>query len=151
MVFHGKMWEQDLKEDWVPKNSCFWTMVLENIHERPLVSKEIKLVSPKRNQSWLFIGRTDAESEVPTLWSPDAKSQLIEKDLNAWENLKAGGKGGDRGWDDWMASQTQWTCVWAYCRILWNSRKPGMLQSMGSHRIWHNLATEQQHCFTVLY
>ena len=80
-----------------------------------------------------------------------AKSQLIEKDLNAWENLKAGGEGGDRGWDDWMASRTQWTWVWAYCRRLWNSRKPGMLQSMGSQRIWHNLATEQQHCFTVLY
>ena len=65
------------------KNWCFWTLVLENTLESPLNSKEIKLVNPKRNQSWIFIERTDAEAEAPTLWPPDAKSQLIGKDPNA--------------------------------------------------------------------
>ena len=65
------------------KNWCFWTMMLANTLESPLNRKEIKLVNPKRNQSWIFIGRTDAEAEAPTLWPPDAKSQLIGKDPNA--------------------------------------------------------------------
>ena len=74
----AQMWELDHKEGWVPKNWCFWTVVLEKTLESPLDSKEIKLVNLKGNQPWIFIGR--AEAEAPILWPPDAKSQLIGKD-----------------------------------------------------------------------
>ena len=77
---HIWMWELDHKENWAPKNWCFWSAVLEKILESPLGCKEIKPVNPKGNQSWIFIGRTDAEAEAPILWSPDAKSWLIGKD-----------------------------------------------------------------------
>ena len=70
----------DYKEGWVLKNWCFQTVVLEKALESPLDCKEIKPVNPKENQSWIFVGRTDAEAEVPILWLPDAKSWLIEKD-----------------------------------------------------------------------
>jgi len=71
---------------WAPKNWCFQTMVLERTLESPLACKEIRSVSPKGNQPWIFIGRTDAEAEAPILWPPDAKSQLIRKDLDAGKN-----------------------------------------------------------------
>ena len=74
------MWELDYKESWVPKNWCFWTVVLEKTFETPLDSKEMQPVHPKGNQPWIFIGRTDIEAETPILWPPDAKSWLIWKD-----------------------------------------------------------------------
>ena len=77
---HIWMWELDHKENWTPKNWCFWTVVLENTFESPSDCKEIKPVNPKGNQPWIFIGRTDAEAVAPILWPPDANSQLIEKD-----------------------------------------------------------------------
>ena len=77
------MWELDYKESWVPKNWCFWTVVLEKTLESPLDSKEIQPVHPKGNQSWISIGRTDAEAETPILWPPDVKSPLIGKDPDA--------------------------------------------------------------------
>ena len=80
------MWELEHKEDWAPKNCCFRIAVLEKTLESPLDSKEIKPVSPKGNQYWIFIGRTDAEA--PVLWPPDAKSQLIEKDPDAGKDWK---------------------------------------------------------------
>ena len=75
------MWELDYKESWVLKNWCFWTVVLEKTLESPLDCKEIQPVHPKGNQSWLFIGRTDAEAETPILWAPHVKSWLFEKTL----------------------------------------------------------------------
>ena len=86
MVFssiHVWMWELDHKEGLAPKNWCVWTVLLEKTLESLLDSKEIKPVYPKGNQSWIFIGRTDAEAEVPILWPPDVKSQLIGKDPDA--------------------------------------------------------------------
>ena len=80
------IWELDHKEEWVPKNWCFWTMVLEKTPENLLDCKEIKPVNPKGNQSWIFIGRTDAEA--PILWPPDAKSRLIRKDADAGKNRR---------------------------------------------------------------
>ena len=77
------MWESDYKESWVLKHWCFWTVVLENTLESPLNCKEIQPVPPKGVQSWVFIGRTDAEAETPILWPPDAKSWLIWKDPDA--------------------------------------------------------------------
>ena len=70
-------------ESWVPKNWCFWTVVLEKTLESPLDFMEIKPVNPKGNQSWIFIGRTDAEAGTPILWPPDAKNWLIGKDPDA--------------------------------------------------------------------
>ena len=75
------LWELDCKESWELKNWCFSTVVLEKTVESPLDSKEIQPVHPKGNQSWIFIGRTDAEAETPILWPPDAKNWLIWKDL----------------------------------------------------------------------
>ena len=74
------MWELDYKESWVPKNWCFWIVVLEKTLESPFDSKEIQPVHPKGNQSWIFIGRTDAEAEAPVLWPPDSKNWLTGKD-----------------------------------------------------------------------
>ena len=75
------MWELDHIEGWMQKNQCFQIVVLEKTLESPLDCKEIKPVNPKGNQSLIFIGRTEAEAEVPLLWPPDAKSQLIGKTL----------------------------------------------------------------------
>ena len=80
---HVWMLELGHKEFWVLKNRCFWTVVLEKTLESPLDCKEIKPVNPKGNQSWIFIGRTDAEAEASILWPPDAKIQLIRKDPDA--------------------------------------------------------------------
>ena len=77
------MWELDYKESWVPKNWCFWTVVLEKTLESPLDYREIQPVHPKGHQSWVFIGRTDVEAETPILWPPDAKRWLICKDPDA--------------------------------------------------------------------
>ena len=82
MFFSVVMYRYDLdhKEGWELKNWCFWTVVLEKTVKRPLDSKEIKPVNTKGNQLWIFIGRTDAETETPILWPPHEKSQLIGKD-----------------------------------------------------------------------
>ena len=82
------MWELDHKEDWVPKNRSFWTMVLEKTLESLLDSKEIRSVNPKGNQLWIFLGRNDAEAEAPIHWSPDTKSQLIGKDSDAGKDWR---------------------------------------------------------------
>ena len=75
------MWELDYKESWVPKNWCFWTVVLEKTLENPLDFKEIQLVHPKGGQSWVFIGRSDVEAEAPVLWPPHERADSSEKTL----------------------------------------------------------------------
>ena len=93
---HVWMWELDYKESWAPKNWCFWTAVLEKTLESPLDCKEIQPVHPTGNQSWIFIGKTDAEAETPVLrhmmWRTDSLEQTL-----LLERLKAGGEGDDRG------------------------------------------------------
>ena len=88
------MWELYHKEGWALKNWYFWIVVLEKIFESPLDCKEIKLVNPKGNPSWIFIGRTDAEAEAPILWPPDVKSQLTGKDPDAGKDWRQEEKGG---------------------------------------------------------
>jgi len=90
---HVWMWELDYKERWVPKNWCFWTVMLENTLENPLDCKEIQPVHPKGNQSWIFIGRTDAETETPILWPPDMKNWLFGKDPDAGKEWRQEEKG----------------------------------------------------------
>ena len=135
---HVWMWELDCEESWVQKNWCLWTVVLEKTLESLLDCKEIQPVHPKGDQSWVFIGRTDVEAETPVLWPPHAKSWLIGKHPNAGRDWGAGGEGDNRGWDDWMASPTQWTWVWVNSGSWWWTGRPGVLQSMGSQRVGHS-------------
>ena len=94
------------------KNWSIWTAVLEKTLESPLDCKEIKPVNPKGNQSWIFIGWTDAKAETLLLWPLDEKSQLILKNPWCWEGLKAESEGDDRVCDGWMTLSTQRTWVW---------------------------------------
>ena len=87
------MWKLDYKESWVLKNWCFWTVVLEKTLESSLDCKEIQPVHPKGNQSWIFVGRIDAEAEVTILWPPDAKSRLVGKDPDAGKDWRQKEKG----------------------------------------------------------
>ena len=90
---HVWKWQLDHKEDWAPKHWCFWSVVLEITLESCLDCKETKPVNPKGNQSWIFIGRTDAEPEAPILWPPYAKRRLIWKDLDARKDWRQEEKG----------------------------------------------------------
>ena len=104
--------------------------------------QESQPVHPTGNQSWIFIGRTDAEAETPTLQQPDRKNWLIGKRPWCWESLKAGGEGDNRRWDGWIASPTRWTWFWASSGSWWWTGKPGVLQSMGMQRVGHDWETE---------
>ena len=90
---HVWMWEVDHKEGWAPKNWCFSTVVLEKALENPLACKEIKPVNPKGNKSWIFIGRTDAEAEIPILWPSDVKNWLLGKDSDVGKDWRQEEKG----------------------------------------------------------
>ena len=100
------MCELNHKEGWVLKNWCFWTVVLDKALESPLDCKDIQPVHSKGDQSWAFIGRTDAEAETPILWPPDAKNWLIWKDSDAGKDWKLEEKGMIEdemvGWHHWL-------------------------------------------------
>ena len=138
---HVWMWELDYKESWVTKNWCFWTVVLEKTLENPLDCKEFQPVHSEGNQSWVFTGRTDVSWNSNTLatWC-EGLTHL--KRPRCWERLRVGEEGDDKGWNDWMASPTQWTWVWVDSRSWWWTGKPGVLRSMGSQRVRHDWATE---------
>ena len=131
------MWELDCKESWAQKSWCFWTVVLKKTLESPLDCKEIQPVHPKGNQSWIFMGRTDAEAETPMLWPPDAKSWLIWRNPDAGKDWRWEEKGTTEE-DGWMASLTQRTWIWVNSRSWWWTGSPGVLQSMGSQRVGHD-------------
>ena len=103
---HVWMWELDYKESWAKKRWCFWTVMLEKTLESPLDCKEIQLIHPKRNKSWIFIGRTDVEAETPILWPSDVKSWLIWKDPDAGKDWRQEEKGMTEdemvGWHHWL-------------------------------------------------
>ena len=103
---HVWMWELDCEESWAQKNPCFWTVVLEKTFESPLDFKEIQPVHPKGDQSWVFVGRTDAKAETPILWPPDVKSWLIWKDSDAGKDWGQEEKGTTEdemvGWHHWL-------------------------------------------------
>ena len=100
------MWELDHKEGWALKNWCFWTVVLEKTLQSPMDCEEIKPVNPKGSQSWIFIGRTDAETVAWTLWPPDVKSRLTGKDPDAGKDWGQKEKGATEdemvGWHHWL-------------------------------------------------
>ena len=102
--------------------------------------KEIQAVNPKGNQSWILIGRIDAEAETPILWPPGAKNWLTGKDPDAGKDWRQEKR--MTGHDGWMSSLTQWTWVWVSSGSWWWTGKPGMLQSMVLQRVRHNWVTE---------
>ena len=126
---HVQMWELAHKEGWAPKNWCFSNVVLEKTLERPLDSKDTKPINPEGNQLWIFILRTDAEAN----WSSILVHQMRRADslerLWCWERLRAGEEAGNREWDVWMASLTQWMWVWANSGRECMTGKPGMLHT----------------------
>ena len=128
------MWELDCEESWAPKNWCSRTAVLEKTLESPLDCKEIQLVHSKGDQSWVFIGRTDAKAETPILCPPHAKSWLIGKDSDAGRDWGQEEKG--------TTEDEMWTRVWVNSGSWWWTGKPGVLWFMGSQRVWHKWATE---------
>ena len=91
------MWELNYKESWASKNLCFWTVMLKKRLESHLDCKEIQPVHPKGSQSWIFIGRTDAKTEIPILWSLMRRTDSWKRPW-CWKKLKAGGEGEDRWW-----------------------------------------------------
>ena len=133
--------ELDYKESWALKNWCFWTEVLEKTLESPLDCKEIQPVHPKGNQSWIVIGRTDAEAEVPILCLPDGKNWLIGKDPDAGKNWRQQEKGMTED-EMVVSSPTQWTWVWINSGSWWWTGRPGMLQSMLAQIVGHHWLTE---------
>ena len=133
------MWELENKESWGPKNWCFWTVVLEKTLKSPLDCKEIQPIHPKGNQSWIFIGSTEAEALI--LWPPDGTSQLIGKDPDAGEDWRQEEKGMT---EEEMVGRIQWTWVWASSGRWWRTGKLGVLQSMGLQRVGHDWKTKQQ-------
>ena len=142
VAMYGWIWELEHKEGWTLKNWCFWIAMLEKTLEGPLDCKEIKSVNPKENQSWIFIGRTDVETEAPILWPSDSKRTHRKR---PWcrERLREGREGDNRRWDGWMTSSTQWTGAWANSGRQWRTGNPGVLQSTRWQEVRHNLATEQ--------
>ena len=106
------MWELDCEESWAWNNWYFWSVVLEKTLESPFDCKEIQPVHSKRDQSWVFIGRTDAEAKTPILWSPHVKSWLIGKDPDAGRDWGQEGMTEDKmaGWHHWLnAHEFRWT------------------------------------------
>ena len=137
------MWELDYKESWVPKNWCFWTVVLEKTLENPLDCNGIKPVNPKENQPWILIGRTGAEAEAPVLWPLDAESWLIGKDPNAGKDWRQEKKATT---EDEMVGWHHWLDGHEFEQIPGDGEGQGslVLYCMGLQIVEHDWATEQQ-------
>ena len=147
---HVWMWDLDYKEGWVPKNWCFWTVVLEKTLVSPLDCKGIQPLHPKGNQSWIIIGMTDAAAETPILWPRDVKSWLIWKDPGAGKDWRQEEKGMTE--DEIVGWHHQLTWVWASSGRWWRTGKPGVLHSMGSQRVGRNWTIEwQQHRVPLMW
>ena len=135
------MWELGYKESWALKNWCYWTVLSDKTFQSPLDCKEIQPVLPKRDQSWVFLGRINVEAETPILWPPDVKNWLIWKDPDAGKDWRQEEKGTTEDemveWHHWL----NWH-VWVNSGSWWWTERPGVLQSMGSQRVGHDWATE---------
>ena len=138
------MWDLDCEESWAPKNWCIWTVVLEKTLESLLDCKEIQLVHPKGYQSWVFIGRTDAEAETPVLWPPHANNWLIWKDPDAGKYRGQEEKGTTE--DEMVGRHHWWAWVWVDSWSWWLTGRPGVLQLMGLQRVGYDWATELNWC-----
>ena len=143
------MWELDYIKSWAPKNWCFWTVVLEKTLEIPLDCKEIQPVHCEGNQSWVFIGRTNAEAETPLLGLPDVKNWFTGKTLMLGK-IEGMRRRGHRGWGGWMASPTWWTWVWETTGVGDGQRGLPCCRPWGC-RVRHDWATELINIRNVLY
>ena len=150
------MWELDSEESWVLKNWCFWTVVLEKTLESLLDCREIQLVHPKGDQSWVFVGRTDAEAETPMLWPPHAKSWLIGKDSDAgraWGQEEKGTIEDEMaGWHHWLdGREFEWTLGDVMEKEAWRAVIHGVAKSQTWLSDWNELnRLLQDHGFNTL-
>ena len=145
------MWDLDCEESWAPKNWYFWSLVLEKTLESPLNSKEIQPVHPKGNQSWILIGRTDAELKLQYFGHLMQRTDSFEKTLMLGL-IEGGRRRRQQGWYGWIAPPTQWTRVWVSSGSWWRTGKPGMLPSMWSQRVGEDWVTELKlHLSTVCW
>ena len=129
------MWELDCEKSWTPKNWCFWTVVLEKTLESPMDCKEIQPVHSKGDQSWIFIGRTDAEAEAQILWPPDVKSQLIGKAPDSgkdWRQEKGVTEDEMVGWHCWLDGHEL-------------EQAPGSSEGQGNLEIWNLRCSSWDH------
>ena len=133
---------QTIKKPEHRKTDAFELWCWRRLLESPLDCKEIKPVNSKWNQSWIFIGRTDAQVETPILWPPDVKNWLTGKDPEAGKDWRQEEKGTTKDKMVGMASLTQRTWVWASSGSWWWTGKTGVLESMGSQRVGHYWANE---------
>ena len=129
------------------RNWCFWTVMLEKTLMSLLYCKEIQPVNPKSNQSWIFIGKTDAETKAPILWPPDAKNWLFGKEPDARKDWRQEKGRTEDEIVEWLTHSThsslsQWTWVWASSRSLWWTGKSAVLQPMVFQNVGHTWATE---------
>ena len=141
---HVLMWELDYEESWALKNWCFWTLVLEKTLESPLDCKEIQPVLPKGNQSWIFIGRTEVEAEIPILWPPDAKRWLIWKDPDAEKDWRREEKATTEnemvGWHYQLNGyEFEYTLVLVMDREAWHAAVHGVAKSQTWVSNWTEL------------
>ena len=148
------MWELDCEESWALKNWCFWTVVLKTL-ESPLDCEEIQPIPPKGDQSWVFIGRTDAEAEIPILWPPHVKSWLIGKDSDAGRDWGQEEKGRTEeemaGWHHWLnGHEFEWTPGVGdgqgglACCDSWGCKESGMTERLNWTEL--NWCGENMHC-----
>ena len=137
------MWELDHNKSWVPKNWCFWTVVLEKTLKSPLDSKEIKLVNPKGNEPEYALEVLMLKLKLQYFDHLMHRTDSVKRPW-CWERLKAGVEVDDRGWDGWMASLTRRTWVWASSGSWWWTKKP----VLKSHKVKKELRNEV--CFSHL-
>ena len=141
---HVWRWELNCEESWAPKNWCFWTVVLEKTLESPLDCKEIQPVHPKADQSWVFIGRTDAKADTPVLWLLHAKSWLIGKDSDAGRDWGQEEKGTTEdemaGWHHQLdGHEFEWTPGLVMDREAWHAAIHGVAKSQTWPSNWTEL------------
>ena len=136
---HVWMWELGDKESWAPKNKCFWIVVLEKTLESPWNCKDIKFISPKGNQAWIFIGRTDAEAEATILWPPDVKNWHAGKDPDVRKDWRQNRmrEGEMVGWHHWLVGHEFEQSLW-----VGDGQRSLGTTTHGLQRVRHNWVTE---------